>query len=158
MRNPGMFSNMEYNRKVFIRNRSLSDLYNFFISYLIAAMQGIDPSIGAELRPILETDADLPVEPMLTSLVNDVATWGGDIRNEKRFVLVLDDYHLITEFGVHEALDFLVDHIPPHLHLVIMTRVDPPMPLGRLRVQRALLEIREVDLKFNLDELRKERR
>jgi LuxR family maltose regulon positive regulatory protein len=125
---------------------------SLFVSYLIAAMQRIDPSIGAELRPILETDADLPVEPMLTSLVNAVAGRGSNIRNEKRFVLVLDDYHLITEFGIHEALDFLVDHIPPHLHLVIMTRVDPPMPLGRLRVQRALLEIREVDLQFNLDE------
>jgi LuxR family maltose regulon positive regulatory protein len=65
---------------------------------------------------------------------------------------VLDDYYLVTEFSIHEGLDFLIDHLPPCMQIVIMTRVDPPIPLGRLRVQQALLEIREIDLQFTVDE------
>ena len=128
-----------------------NDVTRFF-TYLIAALQEIDQAIGAELQPILETDADLPMEPLLTALVNDIAAWGADSRPGSRLVLVLDDYHLINEFSIHEALDFLIDHIPPCMRLVILTRADPPMPLGRLRVQQALLEIREVDLQFTADE------
>jgi LuxR family maltose regulon positive regulatory protein len=123
-----------------------------FFSYLIVALQQIDTAIGAEIQPILESDTDHPVEPLITALVNDIAAWGGTRRPGQRCVLVLDDYYLITEFSIHTALDFLIDHLPPCMQMVIMTRVDPPIPLGRLRVQQALLEIREVDLKFTVDE------
>lgn len=124
-----------------------NDLARFF-SYLIAALQQIDPGIGAAIQPILETNADPPVEiePLLTALVNDVAA------SASRFALVLDDHHVIREFGIHKALDFLFDHIPPGMHMVITCRADPPMPLGRLRVQRELTEIREADLRFTVDE------
>jgi LuxR family maltose regulon positive regulatory protein len=135
-----------------------NDLSRFF-SYLIAALQQIDPAIGADIEPILETGADLSIEPLLTALVNDIAAltiepstvppWGIAGQN---FVLVLDDYHLITDFSIHEALDFLFDHLPPGMHVVILSRTDPPMPLGRLRVQRELTEIRETDLQFTIEE------
>ena len=123
-----------------------------FFSYLILALQQIDTAIGAEIQPILESDTDLPTEPLVTTLVNDIAAWGAACRPGQRCVLVLDDYYLITEFSIHTALDFLIDHLPSCMQLVIITRVDPPIPLGRLRVQRALLEIREVDLQFTTDE------
>ena len=119
-----------------------------FLSYLIAALQQIHPDIGADIQPILETDADLPdeIEPLLIALVNDI------VASSARFTLVLDDYHVIHEFRIHEALDFLFDHIPPGMHVVILSRTDPPMPLARLRVQRELTEIREADLRFTLEE------
>jgi LuxR family maltose regulon positive regulatory protein len=123
-----------------------------FLDYLIAAMQEMEPSIGNEIHPVLETDTDLPIEPLLTALVNDIAGCGANSQPGRRFILILDDYHLISNFSIHEALDFLIDHFPPCMHLVILTRVDPPMPLGRLRVQGALLELREVDLRFTFDE------
>jgi LuxR family maltose regulon positive regulatory protein len=117
-----------------------------FFSYLIAALQQVDPAIGTELQPILETDADPPIERLLTALVNDIVATGG------RFALILDDYHVIAEFKIHQALDFLFDHLPPGMHVVLISRANPPMPLGRLRVQGQLTEIREVDLRFTPDE------
>jgi LuxR family maltose regulon positive regulatory protein len=123
-----------------------------FLSYLIAALQQINPAIGAELQPILETETDVPIEPMLTALVNEIADGGGNPVTGSGFVLVLDDYHFIHDFSIHEALDFLIDHIPPCMHLVILTRVDPPIPLGRLRVLRAMSEFRQADLRFNEEE------
>jgi LuxR family maltose regulon positive regulatory protein len=124
-----------------------NDLARFF-SYLIAALQAIHPDIGVEIAPILETDSDPPVEfePLLTALVNDIAA------SEETFVLALDDYHVIGELEIHQALDFLFDHIPVNMHMVIIARADPPMPLGRLRVQRELTEIREDDLRFSRGE------
>jgi LuxR family maltose regulon positive regulatory protein len=127
-----------------------------FFSYIVAALQKIDPVIGADVPSILETDTNVPVERLLTSLVNDIAYWIGNHEDfygqldngAKRLVLVLDDYHLISEFNIHESLDFLIDHIPPGMHLVIISRSDPPMPVGRLRVQQTLTEIREADLRF----------
>ena len=127
-----------------------------FFSYMVTALQKIDPVIGADVPSILETDTNVPVERLLTSLVNDIAYWIGNHEDfygqldngAKRLVLVLDDYHLISEFNIHESLDFLIDHIPPGMHLVIISRSDPPMPVGRLRVQQALTEIREADLRF----------
>ncbi len=123
-----------------------------FLSYLIAALQQINPAIGVELQPILETETDVPIEPLLTALVNEIAEYGANSATGAGFVLVLDDYHYLSNFSIHEALDFLIDHIPPCMHLVILTRVDPPIPLGRLRVLRALSEIRQADLQFNLQE------
>ncbi len=123
-----------------------------FFSYLITALQQIDKAIGAEIQPILESGTDVSVEPLIAALVSDITVWGSTCRPGQRCVLVLDDYYLITEFSIHEGLDFLIDHLPPCMQLVILTRADPPIPLGRLRVQRALLELREVDLQFTVEE------
>lgn len=131
-----------------------------FFSYLIAALQKIDPNIGAGVFSILESEADVPLEHLLTSLVNDIVVWTDERlaefnqldRAPQRLILILDDYHLISEFKIHESLDFLIDHIPHGMHLVIISRTDPPMPVGRLRVQQALTEIREAELRFTDDE------
>jgi LuxR family maltose regulon positive regulatory protein len=88
----------------------------------------------------------------LTKLVNEIADCGANSRHGSGFILVLDDYYFISDFSIHEAVDFLIDHIPPCMHLVILTRVDPPIPLGRLRVQRTLAEFRQADLQFTVEE------
>ncbi|MGB5846402.1 MAG: AAA family ATPase, partial [Anaerolineales bacterium] len=120
--------------------------YPRFFTYLIAALQGINPDIGVDIQSILEAGTDPPIENLLNALVNDIAN------SAPRYVLVLDDYHLIDEIKVHQALDFLFDHLPPGMHMLIISRTIPPMPLGRLRVQGELSEIREVDLRFSFDE------
>ena len=68
------------------------------------------------------------------------------------FILVLDDYHVIDEKTVHEAVDFLLDHMPPQMHLFIVSRSDPPLHLSRLRVQRQMVEVRTADLRFTKEE------
>ncbi|HZD11508.1 MAG TPA: hypothetical protein VE553_09210, partial [Candidatus Binatia bacterium] len=123
-----------------------------FLSYLIAALQQISPAFGAELQPILKTETAVPIEPLLTALVNEITHYGADTANRPDFVLVLDDYHFIGDFRIHEALDFLIDHMPPCMHLVILTRVDPPIPLARLRAVRAMTELRQADLQFDVEE------
>jgi LuxR family maltose regulon positive regulatory protein len=70
----------------------------------------------------------------------------------ERFTLVLDDYHLITAQPIHDGLTFLLDHLPPQMHLVIATRADPPLPLARLRARGQLTELRQSDLRFTTDE------
>ena len=64
----------------------------------------------------------------------------------------MDDYHLITAQPVHDAVTFLLDHLPPQMHLVILTRADPPLPLARLRARNQLTEIRADHLRFTPDE------
>ena len=125
---------------------SENDITQFFI-YLIAALQQINPNIGVDVQSILDAGADPPIENLLTALVNDITALA------PRFALVLDDYHLIQEIKVHQAIDFLFDHFPPGMHMVILSRIDPPMSLGRLRAQRELTEIREADLRFTHDEV-----
>ena len=83
---------------------------------------------------------------MLTTLLNDLGATGSDI------VLVLDDYHLIDSREVQDAMGFLLDHVPPRLHLVIASRADPALPLARLRARGELVEIRAAELRFTVDE------
>src|SRR5215217_6302606 len=87
---------------------------------------------------------------VLPSLVNDVAALS------RPFVLVLDDYHVISNPRIHEAVTFLLDHQPDTLQLAVATRSEPPMPLGRLRVRREVVEVRASELRFT-DETPEER-
>ncbi|MDB5078438.1 MAG: ATP-dependent transcriptional regulator [Chloroflexi bacterium] len=122
-----------------------NDLQRFF-SYLIGALQQIDPTIG-EVTASLLASPQLPVPNTLaTTLINDIASSSVSIS------LVLDDYHVITTPAIHEAVTFILDHQPPQLRLVLATRVDPPLPLARLRVRGRQTEIRADDLRFSLDE------
>ena len=117
-----------------------------FLAYVVAALQGVDPGIGAEIMGLRHSGQVLAAEPALTSLINDVA------RSGKELILVLDDYHVIEERPVHDALAFLLDHLPPQLHMVIATRSDPPLSLARLRSRADLAEFRAADLRFTFDE------
>jgi LuxR family maltose regulon positive regulatory protein len=113
-----------------------------FLTYLIAALQLIDRSIGEKTRSMLQSPQPLPPEVVLTSLLNEIAVI------PTTFILVLDDYHLIQTLPIHRQLDFLVEHQPPQMHLVILTREDPPLPLARLRARGQMVEIRQNDLRF----------
>jgi LuxR family maltose regulon positive regulatory protein len=117
-----------------------------FLAYLIAALQQVDNHIGEHTRQMLQSPQPLPAEVVLTALINEIA-----IVTEP-FTLVLDDYHLIKTLPIHQRLDFLVEHQPALMHLVIITREDPPLPLARLRVRGQMIEIRQDDLRFSVDE------
>src|SRR5439155_10774647 len=95
---------------------------------------------------VLQSPQPPPAEAMLTALLNDLTTISD------QFVLVLDDYHVIEAKAVDQALTYLVEHLPPHMHLVIATREDPQLPLARLRVGGHLTELRVTDLRFTPSE------
>src|SRR2546421_4409141 len=113
-----------------------------FLTYLVAALQTRAPAIGEGMLSALQSAQPPPIEAMLTVLLNDLST----ILDP--FVLVLDDYHLLDSQPVDQALTYLVEHLPPHMHLVIATREDPRLPLARLRAQGYLTEVRAADLRF----------
>jgi ATP/maltotriose-dependent transcriptional regulator MalT len=113
-----------------------------FLTYLVAALQTIAATIGVGVSGALHSPQPPPLEAILTALLNDLTTIPGE------FILVLDDYHLLEARPVDIALTFLVEHLPPHMHLVIATREDPPLPLARLRARGQLTELRAADLRF----------
>ena len=100
-----------------------------FLAYLITALQTILPKIGERLLVVLQSPQLPPPESILTTLLNEITTVSDN------FILVLDDYHVVDSQPVDLALDFLVEHLPPQMHLVIASREDPPLPLARLRVR-----------------------
>src|SRR5437016_2820640 len=113
-----------------------------FLTYLVAALQTIAPNIGKGVLDVLQSPQPPPPEAMLTTLLNDLTTISD------HFVLVLDDYHVIDAKPVDIALTYLVEHLPPQMHLVIATREDPQLPLARLRARGQLTELRATDLRF----------
>ncbi|GHO90546.1 helix-turn-helix transcriptional regulator [Reticulibacter mediterranei] len=113
------------------------------LRYVIAALAHFDPRLGQQARTLLRLAQGGNVEQVLTSLINDLATY-----LTQDVVLILDDYHLITTPAIHTLLLFLLDHMPPHLRLVIGARSDPPLPLTRLRARGQLSEVRGEDLRF----------
>ena len=118
-----------------------------FWRYLIAALQTVAPkSLGQTASQFLESSQVFDWQMLVTSLVNDIASL------EHSMILVLDDYHVITNQAIHEGMTFLLDHLPPSLHLVIATRADPPLPISRLRARGQLTELRVADLRFTTDE------
>jgi LuxR family transcriptional regulator, maltose regulon positive regulatory protein len=120
-----------------------------FVSYLIEALQTVHAGIGSQARVALRAPGAPLTEVILPLLVNDLAAPGtGSV------TLVLDDYHVITNPAVHEALSYLLERVPPSLRIVIASREDPPLPLPRLRARDELCEIRAADLRFTADEAR----
>lgn len=117
-----------------------------FLTYLIAALQTIAPRIGEGVLGVLQVPQPPPTESILSALLNEMTT---DLGN---FVLVLDDYHAIDGKAVDIALTFVLEHQPPHMHLVIATREDPDLPLARLRARNQLTELRAADLRFTAAE------
>lgn len=117
-----------------------------FLSYLISALESIHEGIGVEARQIMQSPQLTPPHIILASVMNDL----GMVTIP--FVLALDDYQFITEHAVHETMAYLLDHIPSNMHLVISTRADPPLQLGRLRAHDQMLEVRMRDLRFTQQE------
>jgi LuxR family maltose regulon positive regulatory protein len=116
-----------------------------FWSYVFTAL----PEIGQTAMAMLRSTSPPAIETILTALINAIAAQATPL------TLVLDDYQAITRREIHEALGFLLDHLPPlpnGLHLVLATRLDPPLNVARLRVRDQLTELRADDLRFTLDE------
>jgi LuxR family transcriptional regulator, maltose regulon positive regulatory protein len=118
-----------------------------FWSYVVTALQIVEPDIGKAAMALLETPQELPAESVPTALINDL------IQSEQDITLILDDYHAIRNQNIHTALSFFIDHLPDNLHLILSTRMDPPLPLARLRARDRLTEIRVADLRFRQDEI-----
>jgi ATP/maltotriose-dependent transcriptional regulator MalT len=116
-----------------------------FAAYLTAALQRVDPGVGPDVVAPVGAMNAVALEGHLTALVNGLAT-------ARAFVLVLDDYHLITDDGIHAGVTFLLEHMPPGSELAIATRADPPLPLARLRGRGQLAELRASDLEFTAEE------
>jgi LuxR family maltose regulon positive regulatory protein len=126
-----------------------------FAAYLIAALQTqIAVPETASLQSLTAATPPPSIQPVLTALINEIAA----ILNhpstglEHCLVLILDDYHLITAQPIHDALAFLVDHLPERMLVAVATRADPPLPLARLRGRAELTEVRQSDLRFTRDE------
>ncbi|RPI96181.1 MAG: LuxR family transcriptional regulator, partial [Chloroflexi bacterium] len=114
-----------------------------FLTYLVAALQTIAADIGTGMSEVLQSPQPPPAESILTALLNEITSLSNN------FVLILDDYHAIDAKPVDQALTFLLEHLPPQMHLVIATREDPHLPLARLRAQGQLTELRAADLRFS---------
>jgi len=124
--------------------------YARFLSYFINALnqpEGMTTTIGDEALNLLQTPQPPPAETILTSLINEIVVLPDKI------IFILDDYHLIEDQSIHDALDFLIENLPAQLHLVIATREDPLLPLSRLRVRGQLTELRAADLRFTYFEV-----
>jgi LuxR family maltose regulon positive regulatory protein len=119
-----------------------------FLNYFVTSLQQIVSEIDQVAQDMLQTSPAPPPETLMTILINQIDASPIDVQ----YIFVLDDYHLIHNPIIHHALTFLLDHLPPQLHLVITTRVDPPLPLARLRARGQLVELRAQDLRFTVDE------
>lgn len=119
---------------------------NQFMRYLVAALRTLAPSLDDTIRMLMESYQLPSPQAVLTGVINELAGLAQD------GVLVLEDYHLIHAPVIHEAVVFLLDHLPPRLHVIISTREDPPLPVPRLRARDALCEVRATDLRFTPDE------
>jgi LuxR family maltose regulon positive regulatory protein len=113
-----------------------------FWSYLISALQTAIPGCGATILPALAAQGSGVANTFLPSLIGMIAELS------TRVVLVLDDYHAISDPRILEAVDFFVHHQPPTLHLVLATRTDPTLPMPRLRLRGEMNELRAADLRF----------
>lgn len=117
-----------------------------FLAHLAAACLEVRPALASAMSSDPESTELAVDEVVLEGLLNGLSAL------DEPFTLVLDDYHFIEEEAVHRAVEFLVEHQPPGLHLVVSSRCDPPLPLARLRVRRRLREIRGADLRFTPEE------
>ena len=113
-----------------------------FLIYLVAALQEASPIIGSDAAQLLRAVSPAPPEAVLTSLINDLDAAKDEI------ALVLDDYQFIRSQAVHEAVAFVLEHCPSPLHVVIVSRSDPPLALTRLRARGQMVELRAANLSF----------
>jgi LuxR family maltose regulon positive regulatory protein len=126
-----------------------------FLSYLIGAAQSIVPHVGEDLLGMLKSPEPPRVETVLTSLINELSAVPQDCDRCCILGLVFDDYHHIESHEIHDAVAFLLDHLPPPprgIHVVMATRKDPLLPLPRWRVGAEMTDLREADLRFTNEE------
>lgn len=114
-----------------------------FFRYILGALQTVNLTIGEQIDEILKSPQPPGLDTIVVSMINEL------ISHREPIILVIDDYHLIKEDAIHDAMSLWLHHQPSHIHLVIISRNEPPLPLGRLRVQRELTEINAADMRFN---------
>ncbi|HLL62625.1 MAG TPA: helix-turn-helix transcriptional regulator, partial [Propionibacteriaceae bacterium] len=117
-----------------------------FWPYVVAALRTADPGVGENALSLLRSPQPPAIEVALATLLNDLNALPNEV------VLVLDDYHLIESREIQDGMAFLVEHLPPQVHLVLASRADPPLPLARWRGRGELVEIRAADLRFTAEE------
>jgi LuxR family maltose regulon positive regulatory protein len=122
-----------------------------FWSHALTALDRLPALAGVatDALALLSGPPSANIEPALTALINALA----EHESLADFALVLDDYHLISNPSIHAALAFLLDHQPPQMHLLLISRADPPLPVARLRACGQLLELRAHDLRFTSEEV-----
>ena len=119
-----------------------------FWRHVAAALDRARPGIAERVAPLFGPPAPSSFDGLVAVLINELAGYPGD----DEALLVLDDYHLIGSQHVHLSLEFLLEHLPPSVQLVLATRADPPLPLARLRARGRLTELRTAELRFTADE------
>jgi len=117
-----------------------------FWRYVTASLRRASPEAGEVAQAMLEQNQPPPIENVLTILLNDLAGRSGPL------LLVLDDYHVIENVAIHESLNFFIDHLAPHVFLILTTRSDPPLALARRRSTLEMVEVRAADLRFSREE------
>jgi LuxR family maltose regulon positive regulatory protein len=118
-----------------------------FLSYLITAIQGLYPQFGENARKLLHSPGQISQTAIVQLLINELLAF------PTHFLVVLDDFHVITKGEVSNLVTYFIEHIPPHIHLVLLTRADPILPIAKLRSQHQLVEIRAADLSFSANEI-----
>jgi len=117
-----------------------------FWVYVVAALQKLRANLCEGASDLLQSSQPPPITSILSTLINEISTF------PENFSIVLDDYHLIKTQPIHEALTFLLDHLPSQMHIILTTRADPPLPIARLRARNQLTELRADNLRFTSDE------
>ena len=117
-----------------------------FLGHWLAAFQNVAPAVGDKVRSLLEIPQLPPVDHLMDELINDLSSL------ERPTLLTLDDYHVITNATIHQAVAYFLDHLPAQVHLVMTTRADPSLPLARMRARGQMTEIRAQDLRFTWEE------
>ncbi|MDX1935012.1 MAG: LuxR C-terminal-related transcriptional regulator [Capsulimonadales bacterium] len=119
-----------------------------FLTYVTMAIRRVSPGFGESVLSLLRSPQPPLREVLVTALLNALC------EAESPLSLVLDDYHLIGETSVHETVTSLLEHLPPHVHLILSSRVDPPLPIARFRARGELTELRTSDLRCAEPEIR----
>jgi hypothetical protein len=115
-----------------------------------SALNKVNPDIGNNALVLIQSNSNSPLKWVVTSLIHDLNTPGGNSNDE--IILVLDDYHLVESEEIHDSFSLLIAHLPAWMHVVLATRTDPPLPLARLRARGELAELRGEDLRFDRSE------
>lgn len=117
-----------------------------FAEYFITALSRAFPGVGTQALEYLHTPEGPAMHTLQTVLINSL------VQSEAEYLVVLDDYHYMTDPAIHSGLAYLLDHLPPNVHLIVSSRVEPTLPLPRLRARGWLLEVRTDDLRVTLEE------
>ena len=117
-----------------------------FLAYFIASLDSINIAVDQQLPGLIQSPQQIKIDAILIPLLNQITV------SQMDFAIVLDDYHLIQNKEIQDALTYIIEHSPPTMHLVIVTRADPHLPLSRLRARGQMTEIRASDLRFSVEE------